>query len=345
MTKPLHRRRIPESFVHLLYDYLESRELDATHILQVHRPDVRPDSLGNFPIERWITMLEHAASYLADPTLGLKLGQTITPRHAGILGYVMLASRDLREALQRLDRYQRLVYDVTPMERRDGSCYVDLTWGDAQGRPGPLVDETAIAALVQFCRNITDHRLTPHFVHFINPRPDNLQPYTDYFGCPVKFEQPETIVRLDHADLGRPLRMADPNIIELMERHAENMLINLPHEGELIERLRKAIACCLHEGEPSIGIVASRMGRTTRTLQRELRAVESSFRDELNALRKEMALAYLRNAHLNILDIAMLLGYTEQSAFSRSFKQWTGVSPKAYRAMNLNLHECGRTTS
>lgn len=332
-----HRRMIPESFVHLLYDYLESRGLDALDVLQMPRPEATADSLGNFPIERWITLLDRAATCLADPTLGLRLGQTITPRHAGIMGYVLLASPNLREALQRLERYQRLIYDVTPMEWRDGGGYIDLAWDAKHGRPGPLVDETAITALVQFCRNITDHRLAPRFVYFINPCPHNLQPYTDYFGCPVKFDQAETIVRFDHEDLGRPLRTADPNMIALMERHAENLLASLPHQDALIEQVRKTLTGCLHEGEPNIDIVAARMGRTTRTLQRALSEAGSSFRDELNAIRKELALAYLQHAHLSILDIAMLLGYTEHSAFTRSFRQWMGVSPKAYRAMNVQV--------
>lgn len=338
MGKPLHRRMIPESFVHLLYDHLESRRLDAAHILQMPRPVAKPDSLGNFPIEQWMSLLDRAAMYLADPALGLKLGQTITPKHGGVLGYVLLASRNLQEALQRLDRYQRLVYDVIPMERRDGDGYVDLVWDDKHGRPGPLVDETAITALVQFCRNIADHRLTPRFVHFINPCPDSLQPYTDYYGCSVKFDQPETIVRIDHADLERPLRTADPTMIELMERHAESLLATLPHEDELIEQVRQTITSCLYEGEPNIDVVAARLERTPRTLQRALSVAGSSFREELNTIRKELALAYLRNAHLSILDIAMLLGYTEHSAFSRSFKQWTGISPKAYRLMHFPEH-------
>lgn len=332
MGKPLHRRMIPESFVHLLYDHLESRKLDPARVLQAPRPETKPDSLGGFPIEHWITLLDRAASYLDDSMLGLRLGQAITPRHAGILGYVLLASRNLQEALRRLDRYQRLVYDVTPMTWRDGVGYVDLAWDDKHGRPGPLVDETAITALIQFCRNMTDHRLTPRFVHFINPRPSDLRPYFNYFGCPVEFDQPETIVRIDDEDLERPLRTADPNMIELMERHAETLLATLPREDALIEQVRKTITTCLHEGEPNIAIVASRLGRTTRTLQRALNATGSSFRDELTAIRKELALSYLQNGHLSILDIAMLLGYTEHSAFSRSFKQWMGVSPKEYRA-------------
>lgn len=338
MEKLLHRRMIPEGFVHLLYEYLESRGVDPEQLLQLPRPQTDPDVPGSFPIDCWITLLDCTATYLSDPTLGLRLGQNIAPRHAGVLGYMLLASRNLEEALQRLDRYQRLVYDVTPMERRQGSGHTDLVWGAEQGRPGPLVDETSITALVQFCRNITGQALKPHFVHFINPEPKDLRPYTEYFGCPVRFSQPETIVRIDAAALGSPLRAADPALSEVMQRHAENLLAKLAQEDALIVQTRQALAASLHEGEPSIEAIAAQLGRTTRTLQRELAVAGSSFRDVLNKLRKELALAYLGQAHLSMLDIAMLLGYTEQSAFTRGFRQWTGKSPSEYRRLRLVGH-------
>jgi AraC-like DNA-binding protein len=329
---------IPEGFAHLLYEYLDSRGIDPEQLLQMPRPRTSPDNPGSFPIDQWIALLDRAATYLKDPTLGLKLGQNIAARHVGVLGYLLLASRNLAEALQRLDRYQRLVYDVTPMAYQPGAGYVDLVWGAQHGRPGPLVDETSISSLVQWCRNITGKNLVPHFVHFINPAPEDLQPYKDYFGCTVKFDCPETIVRIDAAALDYPLRNADPGLIEVMERHAKSLFARLPWEDSLIEQTRQAIADCLHEGEPSVDVIAAKLGRTVRTFQRDLGTAGSSFRDVLNTLRKEMALTYLEQAHLSILDIAMLLGYTEQSAFSRSFRQWTGNSPSEYRRLTLREH-------
>jgi AraC-like DNA-binding protein len=331
MAQRAHRRTIPESFVHLLYDYLQAHGIDPQALLGEPRPPVHHDHPGSFPIELWTTLLQRAAEHLHDPTLGLQLGQHITPRHAGLLGYLLIASSNLEQALQRLDRYQQLIYDVTPMQCRQGADHVDLVWGAEQGRPGNLVDETSITALVQFCRDITGQHLQPLRVQFINPPPADLAPYHDYFGCPVWFDQAETVVRVATAALAYPLRAADPALGEVMERHAETLLAKLPQEQPLIEQLRQIIAACLHLGEPSIDAIAAQLGRSARSLQRDLQASGSSFRKVLNGLRKELALAYLPQPHLSLLDIAMLLGYTEQSAFSRSFRQWSGVAPSEYR--------------
>jgi AraC-like DNA-binding protein len=329
-----HRRTIPESFVHLLYDYLQARDIDPQALLGHPRPPVNHDRPGSFPIELWTSLLQRAAGHLHVPTLGLQLGQHITPRHAGLLGYLLIASTNLEQALQRLDRYQQLIYDVTPMQCRQGADHVDLVWGAEQGRPGNLVDETSITALVQFCRDITGQPLQPLLVQFINPTPADLTPYHAYFGCPVLFDQAETLVRVASAALAWPLRAADPALGEVMEGHAETLLAKLQQEQPLIEQLRQSIAACLHLGEPSIDAIAAQLGRSARSLQRDLQNGGSSFREVLNGLRKELAQAYLQQPHLSMLDIAMLLGYTEQSAFSRSFRQWTGAAPSEYRRHN-----------
>ncbi len=52
---------------------------------------------------------------------------------------------------------------------------------------------------------------------------------------------------------------------------------------------------------------------------------------ELNVVRRELATAYLADPRLRILDVALLLGYSDHSAFTRAYKEWTGSPPKALR--------------
>lgn len=331
MTQPPHRRVIPETFVQLLYEYLTARGEAPATVLGEPWPMPQAHGLGGFPIERWMQLLDRAALHLNDPLLGLHLGQTVTPRHLGVLGYVLLACPNLAAALQRLDRYQRLVYDVTPMTRREGNGYVELVWGAEQGRPGALTDETSITTLVQFCRSLTPEPLIPLRVQFINPAPPDFQPYLDYFGCPVLYCQDETVVRLNIGDLALPLKTADPGLIEIMERQADQLLEQLPQGKAVIEQVRKATARLLHSGEPNIEQVAASLCCAPRTAQRRLQAAGSSFRQELAWVRRQMAEAYLRDPRLNVADIALLLGYSEHSAFSRSYKEWTGITPQQWR--------------
>lgn len=331
MSKPIHRRMIPETFVQLLFEYLDTRGVNAEEVLAHPWPVPQANGLGGFPIERWIELLAIAADHLKDPLLGLKLGQSITPRHVGVLAYVIQASENLAAVIERLEHYQRLIYDVTPMVQRYSADYVDLVWDKEHGMPGSLVDETAITALIHFYRSLTRTSLNPLLVQFLNPEPADIQPYLDYFGCPVLFSQDETIVRVALKELSIPLKTADPNMMALMEQQAEQLLQQLPREDALIEQVRRATAGLLHDGEPDIKKVAAILHTSSRTLQRRLSSTGSSFRKELEIVRRQMAENYLRESQLSIADIAMLLGYSEHSAFSRSYKIWTGITPQECR--------------
>ena len=80
--------------------------------------------------------------------------------------------------------------------------------GVSRGRPGALVDETAIASLVQLARDITGRYWPISEVAFVNPRPEDVTCYEDFFGCAVRFDQPRT--RLVIAAGFWPCRCARP---------------------------------------------------------------------------------------------------------------------------------------
>ena len=87
----------------------------------------------------------------------------------------------------------------------------------------------------------------------------------------------------------------------------------------------------LHEGEPTLPVVASYLALSSRTLQRRLQERGLVFQDILENTRRELAIRYLQDKTLSLTDIALLLGYSEQSAFNRAFKRWYNEPPKSYR--------------
>src|SRR3546814_19522862 len=59
----------------------------------------------------------------------------------------------------------------------------------------------------------------------------------------------------------------------------------------------------------------------------------TSFRTLVDTLRQQLALTYIADPSLGLAEIAYLLGFSEQSAFQRAFKRWTGKAPGAYRGI------------
>ncbi|MES1943828.1 AraC family transcriptional regulator [Salinisphaera sp. PC39] len=319
---------VPATYVRLLFDYLAERGFDGHDFLGMAVPDAR----ARVPVAVWRDMLSRASERLSDPLLGLHLGREITPAHFGPLGYVFFACDDLGAALERLHTYQRLVYDVNPMGVAVEGAHTCLCWGQSRGRPGPLVDEAAVTALVQFARDMTGTRIAPAAVDFINPRPADTAPYEAYFGCPVAFGRDVTRVVLPTPLLALPLRRPDPALRELLEREARERLSALPDGDDLRRDVRRAVLRLAREGRPDLPAVAAALGLSERTLHRRLAGRGINFRRLRDETLRRAAEDYLADPGLRLADVALLLGYSEQSAFNRAFRRWTGRTPGAYRA-------------
>lgn len=314
---------IPAPYARALDEYLAPR---APTLL----PPVAT-TLDRLPMQEWRQRLETAAQALNDPLLGLHLGQQLRPEHFGVMGYLFHACGTLGGALARLERYSRLVYDFNPLTVAATAEGLSLRWGTAWGRPGPLVDETAIVGLLTLARHFTGTMVTPLQVQFVNPPPPNLTPYRDVFGCPVTFAAPATEVLLPITELGRPLVAPDSALLASLEAQADAMLAALPQTGLLSMQVRQRIAHALPHGCPSQDAIARQLHRSARSLHRDLAAEGTRFRDILAQTRQDLALAYLEDPQMRIVDVALLCGFADQSAFTRAFRQWTGHAPATIR--------------
>ena len=70
---------------------------------------------------------------------------------------------------------------------------------------------------------------------------------------------------------------------------------------------------------------------STRHLRKLLADQGSSFREISTDIRRSVADTYLKNTPLPILDIALKLGFSDQSSFTRAYQRWTGLTPGAVR--------------
>ncbi|MCG8611575.1 MAG: AraC family transcriptional regulator [Pseudomonadales bacterium] len=329
-TIPLQQRVVPETYAQLLFDYIEARNLRPEIVLGEPWPVATSERAG-IDIDMWQRMMERAALELDDPLLGLHLGQTVSVQHLGIVGAILLASNTFSQALERLRRYQRLIFDATPIRLHTGDGWMEVLWDISEYLPGQLVEMTGYTVMVQFTRSLIRGTVNPIEVRFAHAAAGDPKDFETFFGCPVAFERPDPGLRFSLELLQQPLKSPDPALIALLEQHANERLAALPAQVEIIDQVRRAIAHILREGEPGIDKISAQLNCSPRTLQRRLGDAGSSFRYELNLVRHELAVSYLHDSRLQIVDIALLLGYSEHSAFTRAFKEWTGCTPQQVR--------------
>lgn len=283
---------------------------------------------SRLPLADWIALLHAIAGIDHRPALGLAIARHIAPRHAGVLGYIALSCDNLGEALVRFQRYDRLVYDGNPAAIHVHGEQVSISWGTEHGLPGQLADETAIAAFLTLVRRLVQAPINPSHVNFVNSAPCERAAYDTFFACPVSFGGRLSVVSFPQHYLNLPIVQGDAGLRVLLEAQADSLLAALPSNDRFEKNLKAALLRSLHEGQATLEAVATRLALSPRTLQRRLREHDLSFQQLLDRSRAELARTYLQQGNLSLADIALLLGYSEQSAFNRAYKRWTGHSPR-----------------
>lgn len=321
--------RMNGAFVRVLLDWLDLHHLDAPAL---RASVMRYGPADAVPILQWPALLERAVALRPGPGRGLEIGACVGFQHVGVLGYLVLASDNLGQAIYAYQRFEALFYGVKLARVTLGAHYAEIGWPiTGMASLGLLVDETAISALLNFLRRTAPDAPSPLEVCFPSPAPTDPAPYERFFGCPVHFDAPYLRVRFPAEYLERPLPTADPTLRQLLDRQGEALSSALPGGDPFAFQVQRMILRLLPDARVSLAEIAAAMAVSVRTLQRRLAGVGLSFQPLLDRTRQELAQTYLRDPSLGLSEITLLLGFAEQSSFNRAFRQWTGQTPGRWR--------------
>lgn len=325
---------VAASLTGLISAFLDQRQL----ALPVLRAQLAKLGSGpRMPITAWWALLDDLQQALPDePALGLQVGACVQPHHVGVLGYLALYSETLGQALLRFTRYQPLLHNLAPsLIGQQGDALV-IRWGTEDHPSTTLSDDVLVAGLMVSVRQLTG-RSDLRALRIDSPRaaPADATPYALFHGCPVHFGSPVAAVHLPLWVMHLPVNTQDTHLTGLLEQQAEALLQALPSPDALLTQLQQHIVAVLQDGPPDAAAVAARIGLSERSLYRALQQRGLRYKTVLNRLRHELAKDYLRNPQLTLPEIAFMLGYAEQSVFSRAFRQWEGDSPLRWRRLSL----------
>lgn len=284
----------------------------------------------------WASMQQlwlEAAAAAGDPCFGLTVGRNIRPTTFHALGFSWLASRTLLESLQRLVRYTRLL-TTAPVELSLEESDDKWTLSDRvmkRGIPGAdkISVDAFLMAIVGLCRQASNKHFCPVEVHLRKPAGDHADAYIRNFECPVFFDSEIDSISFDKAALEAPLPGDNLELALVNDRIAEEYIEALD-PNTVSTAVRKLLIELLPSGDASQQIIAKQMNRSLSTLQRQLAAEGTNYKDIREQTRRELAEQYVREGRYSLSQIAYLLGFSDQSNFSRAFRRWTGHSPGNY---------------
>lgn len=330
-------------FARLVVDYAASRDLAPDDLLaNAGLAHVCFDDDARMSFADFSRLCEHAARMLGDPCLGLHAGESVRPGYLGSHGIALMSCTNVRELLDRSLRYSRLVYDAcrNEIDIRDGLCI--RYWRSAlpgKAAVGRIQDELNMALWVCLARWICGRSdLDPSWIAFRHQKVAEEDEYRRLFRCPVHFGARESAIAFPEWMLDLTLPQANQQVRQTMDALCERLLIRLQSsiEPSWLTDSRAAILRAFENGPPHPQAIASALGTTEIELRARLAERGLSFRALVDDLRRQLALIYIEDPNLALVDIACLLGFSEQSAFQRAFKRWTAKTPGKYRQLRLD---------
>jgi len=331
--------RVTGAWTGLLSDWLDQEGLDAGPLRMAL---ARWAARDNVPVPVWRDLLSKGMALVPGrvaPELGV--GACVLPGHVGVLGYLVLASDTLGEAMLAYQRYETLFYGASLAEIEVVGDQAEMRWPPSDNELGQQADGAAIAALVTFMRRQIDQPPPPSAVSFLESVDgETARAYESFFDCPVTWNDSHVRVRFPLHYLSLPMPRRDPTLRELLDRQARALVRALPEDSggssNTDRQLQQVLLKLLSDGEPTLARAASAMHMAPRTLQRRLARHQLSWQQWLDRSREQLARQYLADPSLTLTDIALLLGFSEQSAFTRAYRRWTGNSPGKERRHQLS---------
>lgn len=294
--------------------------------------EVLDDPDARLPAPAVIQVWNALRQRTGDPALQLAAPTSLPFGAYRVIDYLVGASATVGDGIDRFARFFRLIADTVSLSIvRAGDDYC-LCLAMTDGSPVPPVYvDYVFAALVGRIRMQIRPRLQVQRIELRQPEPPASARYAETFRAPVRFCAAADRLCFSGAEWESPMDSADPALARLLEEHARLLAQRLPRAPVgFTADVQKTIATVMPEGA-SAEDVARSLNVSVRTLQRRLAPAGTTFREVSESVRERLAEAYLSDPAVSIAEVAFMLGFSDQTSFTRAFRRWTGEAPGRWR--------------
>ncbi|MGB5324680.1 MAG: AraC family transcriptional regulator ligand-binding domain-containing protein [Pseudomonadales bacterium] len=293
---------------------------------------------ASIPVGRYYRLMELVRASIDKPDIGLLFGRInyIEDMHLSL--YLASVGHTLKDWLNMVPSISALFGDIGSVRLQNDPNSFALVWHPLQPPDAarcPITDGWLSATallLASYCLL----PLRPLRVDISYRKPQDTSLLHSMLGSALYFEQPRTALHYDRAALRYPLIKVSTR---LYSRVAEEFERDFRADRMLADPWQLALHACilrlLPRGELSIEMVAQELEVSRRTLQRRLQERGTNFQQLVQKLKNDLAKKYLGDERMNLVEIAVLLGYGDHSTFSAAFKSWNGQTPSEFRQQIL----------
>lgn len=262
-----------------------------------------------------------------DPLIGLHLGQDTQPGNLDIVGLLLMSCSNLEEALEMLVDYQQIIGDGGEFFLERGNPVWHLRYEPHFHCRTRERVEAVFAMLLQLGRWTSGGAFVPHCVHFQHRAATDLAAYEKLLGCTADFEARNNEICFTSEQAALPLIQSNPAVTRHLRLLADQMLSSLDSRtltSQVQGLLQKNPAANKDD-------IAEQLHMSGRHLNRLLADDGTSFKLLQDTTRRQLAEKALQQQDSRMADIAEQLGFSDESAFAKAFRRWTGQSPSQFR--------------
>lgn len=324
--------QIPNGYFQLWRMHMAELKMDDAHLHFLAPYQQQLNHVLSLPIDSqsphsfFSAVMELTRQHLDCPQLIFEMAKFIRAEHFGVLGYMASRSDSVAEALQHIMRFSRLVIDgaaVIPMQLQSQGKEIYLYWPLHDDRYA-LVNELTTACMARLAKQIFPASLQLLKIQFAHAPQMARYHYEKFFGCSVEFGHAKYSFVISSDSLDLKSELADPSLKRLLLKQAEEAIASKPHFENIVPQIHVHVAeyLRLNAQAPKIESIAEELHLSVRTMQRQLNGQNTSFKQVLDAERMKRCEQLLQQ-NTPIAQIALQLGYSDQSALARAYKAST----------------------
>ena len=349
---PSHKDRVPLKYARSMLQVAEAQGYSSEELLRSLDLPIDPMApnadLSTLIDGRYYSQIYRRVMWLLqDESFGLGLDQRTPAGSFRMLCLFIIHCETLEHALRRAAEFINFCRTLTdtacsyekPIERfGDGTALyrfpenVDLVAFDDINATGTTIAHT-MAIWRRFCQWLIGKPLDLIAVHLQADAPEQAEYFEQLFGCEIHFGSEHNAFVLAEYCLDCPLIHTEESLYKFLRNAPYHLLVSQEDDdSSLLSQMKRIVGSDLSHEFPSVVLMAEQLNMSVRTLRRRLKDLDTTYQCFKDELRQEHATRWLNQPELKINAVSALLGFDEPSAFHRSFKKWTGMTPGEYRA-------------
>lgn len=252
-----------------------------------------------------------------------------------LLARTLITSPDLGTALQRAERYAP-VFPGLPglaVERGgggDGRVRVQIDTSCVDD-PTHILNDAIVASVHRFAGWLIGRRIPLTALEMPYPQPPSPLEYDLMYRCQPTYGHDRAVLEFDAALLTAPVIRTEGELEEFIATAPQGLVVLYDYQSTVTEQVRRILDTSLAGTWPTAEDVARRLAISPQHLRRRLHDEQTSLSQIREEVLRDAAVTSLARGTESVAELGRRLGFSEESAFRRAFRRWTGSPPSAYR--------------